>query len=228
MNLFKAQHTWLKNRGSDKATLFFAGWGLTPSLWAHLETGDSDVLVFYDYGHVSDVPDLSAYKKVAIIGYSMGVLMATAFCNENRDLPITHLVAFCGSALPVSAQFGLDPLEYEYFIENMSATMYKEFLFKVAGDIAQYRQIAPKALPFQKEHMSQSLAYILSVQEKSLPVLRWNKAIVCKHDLVFAADKLLNYWSEMQLQPILLEKSHFPFYTWHQWEDLLLLIENNS
>ena len=228
MNIFKAQHAWLENSGREKAILFFAGWGLSPSLWAHLEAGDSDVLVFYDYGNASEIPDLSAYKRVTIMGYSMGVLMATAFCSERMGLPVDDRIAFCGSVLPVSTTFGIELAEYTHFIDNMSPALYKEFLFKVAGDILQYRKIAPKALPYQQKERSESLAYILSVQEKSFPPIAWNHIALCKNDLVFPVNKLQSFWSGMNVIPILLEESHFPFFRWHSWEELLLTKENKS
>lgn len=68
------RRVWLKKNGNKRVILFFSGWGLDERAVSHM-TGESDVLMLYDYRNIEGekAPVLNGYESIDVIAWSMGV-----------------------------------------------------------------------------------------------------------------------------------------------------------
>ena len=150
----------------------------------------------------------------------MGVLMASCYFALFPSARIEKSVAINGTMQPVSSEFGMDPERYHQTIAQMSAAAFREFVFLVAGDAAQFRKIFRFALPYETLHMQAGLSYFQDIQDHGPVMLAWSHAILSKKDLVFPYERLLAFWTQYKVPGISLEDGHFPFFRWLSWNDL--------
>lgn len=220
MLTFQARHTWMHKTHSEELLICFSGWALNDQCFAHLEPGNKDVLVFWDYGSQQTLPSIENYRSITVVGYSMGVLMASCYFTLFPSARIEKCVAINGTMQPVSSEFGMDPNPYHQTIAQMSATAFREFVFLVAGDAAQFRKIYRFTLPYETSHMQSGLIYFQEIQDLKPVPLVWSQAILSKKDLVFPYERLLAFWTQQNIPVFSLDEGHFPFFNWQAWNDL--------
>ena len=115
------QYEWLAKGQSTHLILFFNGWGMTKDSIAHLtaenaQSKNFDCLHFYNYQEKT-LPeiDFSAYEKITLIAWSMGVYM-----SSQLELPLTRKIAFCGTGSPIDEKNGIHPKVYQLTIQSFS------------------------------------------------------------------------------------------------------------
>lgn len=218
---FCARYLWARKEESSELCIFFSGWGLGPGCWQHLDIQEKDLLIVYDYGAEESAPDLSKYQSIEVVGYSMGVLMATDFTHTVQLSNITFLLAINGTLSPFSSTFGISPQQIEFTIENMSQSTFNNFLMGVAGDKPTYRKILPHVIPFEKSHLQFSLRYCVEKQKTLRQGLQWNAALLGENDLIFPVGGMRQFWENHKVPSIILNSGHFPFFNWNSWNEIL-------
>lgn len=75
------------NKGQGRLLLFFSGWSASPELFRPLKAEPgTDVWVCYDYRDLRFGEDLSAYKEIRLVAWSLGVWVASALFREKKDM----------------------------------------------------------------------------------------------------------------------------------------------
>ena len=123
-----------KDEGNDKLLLFFNGWGASPELFARLEPdADRDYWVVYDYrGGFGMEEEVSAYKEVTVVAWSLGVFVATLALAE-RGLPIVRAVAINGTLFPMHDTLGIPQKIFLGTLENLNEEGIKRFNRRMCG-----------------------------------------------------------------------------------------------
>ena len=62
--------------------------------------------------------DFSAYEKITLIAWSMGVYM-----SSQLELPLTRKIAFCGTGSPIDEKNGIHPKVYQLTIQSCSRNL---------------------------------------------------------------------------------------------------------
>ncbi len=220
MKLYKKQ-----KKGNESIVLFFNGWGMDEKCLYHLFIEDIDIFVFYDYRGDIAIPyiDISSYKHVYLIAWSMGVWVANQnIKNINRK--IDKKIAFCGSPFPVNDKYGI-PLRvfditmkgiqkagvqkfFERMLENINNTAFKKPERDLEGQLDELSNLKVKSLESTKEDVE------------------WDKVIVASKDKIFPPVNLINYWedkSSIEISDIY----HYPFDKYNSWTKILNGIINS-
>jgi biotin synthesis protein BioG len=222
-----ARYHWVRKEGGQELRMFFSGWGLGPGCWQHLDATDKDLLVVYDYGAEENMPDISGYENIEVIGYSMGVLMATYFMEKISMPEVRFLLAVNGTSMPFSAAYGLSPQQVQDTVDHMSPGTFNAFLMGVAGEKHIFRKILPHAIPFDNSHLQASLLYCLEVQNNTSQVMPWNAVLLGKNDLIFPFEGMRQFWNNYGVKTVVLDNGHFPFFQWGSWIEMLSFSEKN-
>jgi biotin synthesis protein BioG len=110
-----------ERRGGD-LLLFFSGWGMDPRPFRFLGTGESDVLLLFDYRKGGESPDFgslfSSYDRVMLVAWSLGVAVANRVVREWAGR-LADAVAINGTTRPVDEQFGIPADVFDGTIENL-------------------------------------------------------------------------------------------------------------
>lgn len=209
-----------KDEGNDKLLLFFNGWGASPELFARLEPdADMDYWVAYDYrGGFRMDEELSAYKEVTVVAWSLGVFVATLALAE-RGLPIVRAVAINGTLFPMHDALGIPPKIFLGTLGNLSEEGRKRFNRRMCGSrevLRMYEQVPSRPLDEVRDEL-QSLAYMATTDCTCPPL--WTEAIISRDDRIFPPVNMRMYWQGKC--PIReMEAPHYPFYLWNRWSEV--------
>ena len=109
------------NSSHPRLLLFFAGWSASPESFTGLKAENgTDIMLCYDYRDMTFHEDLSSYKEIHLIAWSMGVRMAELALAGKYAL--TTATAVNGTPRPIDDNFGIpentrqpDSRRYETF-----------------------------------------------------------------------------------------------------------------
>ncbi|MFR8355607.1 MAG: pimeloyl-ACP methyl esterase BioG family protein [Parabacteroides sp.] len=94
------------NSSYSRLLLFFAGWSASPESFTGLKAENgTDIMLCYDYRDMTFHEDLSSYKEIHLIAWSMGVRMAELALAGKHAL--TTATAINGTPRPIDDNFGI-------------------------------------------------------------------------------------------------------------------------
>ena len=221
------QHYWLNHEKNDELILFFTGWGFDENPFKHLDCGNYDVLMFYDY-HGSELAttlelatmlpesfDLQ-YKKTHLIAWSMGVFIA-------RHLKVNgKKVAINGTTLPMHNEFGIPVKIFELTMKHAAAGLQGKFYKNVFGaDYERYLQTPVMRSVENRVAELESLHQLIhgastnctfpycDLCDAPRDTKCYDVAFIGTGDKIIPPKNQLAFWGE---KANLLETGHFPFY----------------
>ena len=210
------QYEWLAKGQSTHLILFFNGWGMTKDSIAHLtaenaQSKNFDCLHFYNYQEKT-LPeiDFSAYEKITLIAWSMGVYM-----SSQLELPLTRKIAFCGTGSPIDEKNGIHPKVYQLTIQPFSEKTLPLFSKKIGFHMDNTRP----AKELQQE--------LIAIQCCNFPKKKsFDCAFIADKDKIFPRETQENYWNTHAKKIIHLASKHYPFHLFSSWKEILNQAEN--
>lgn len=219
----KAQH----------ALLFFSGWGSIPEAVQHLEIPlKTDLFVFYDYREVvpDNLPDLSHYSKVTVVGWSMGV-WAIAVLREYLPED-AKLVAVCGTPYPKHNEWGIPIPIFLGTLKNLNDENRAKFNRRTLGGKSLkvlYDSFSKRPTEELKEELLNVSECQASLLEQIPEEYRIDRAPspfcfawIASKDLVIPTSNQIAYWSHVEVPYTILEGyGHYPFLFFKSWDEVI-------
>ncbi|OFZ01179.1 MAG: hypothetical protein A2491_12680 [Bacteroidetes bacterium RIFOXYC12_FULL_35_7] len=218
----KMKSTWINKKKNNRLILFFNGWGMDEKAVSNLDCENNDVCMFsnYDSSIVNFASDFSEYEDINIVAWSLGILAAEFFMNNNTK-KITKSIAISGTSYPAHDDYGIPVQIFNGTIANLSVESLKKFQRRTCGSKENYERNQHIFNQKNIDDKKKELETILKLQT-FLPTEKntWTQAIICTGDLIFPVKNLENYWSS-RLTPVYIESPHYPFNKWKSWEEVL-------
>lgn len=212
------KYNWVKKTDSARLIVFYTGWGMS-ELSVNLKLEDYDFLVFYEYTAI-DIPinvikQIEKYKTIFVISWSLGILPAVA-----NKLSFRHdtLIAINGSLLPVSDEFGISEIIYQGTYDNLNEDTLERFyrrMFYSRDEYVRFMNMSEKKKNI--EQLRQELMFIKDIKLLLKDKKKVDKVIISKKDKIFPVQNLMSFWEDY----ILLEESHYPFFSFESWEEII-------
>jgi biotin synthesis protein BioG len=213
------QYYWLNKQANKKLILFFAGWGFDENPFKFLDCGEYDVLMFYDYQNIeSRLPDeLSGYKEINLIAWSMGVFAAYLLFSRS-EIKLNKKIAVNGTVYPVHDEFGIPVKIFELTRKHAAAGLREKFYKNVfEEDFERYMQNPVKRTIENRTAELESLYELIKQQPRPERAF-YDRAVTGVNDKIIPAKNQLAFW---QLPTVTLEAGHFPFYNYKSWSEIL-------
>ncbi len=190
------------NSSHPRLLLFFAGWSASPESFTGLKAENgTDIMLCYDYRDMTFHEDLSSYKEIHLIAWSMGVRMAELALAGKYAL--TTATAINGTPRPIDDNFGIP--------ENI----FRDIL-------AQHEKFPARPLEEVKDEL-QHIYNLCNGQSMTnaddTTSIQWTRAIISSDDHIFPAANQRNYWNG-RCPVTEITAPHYPFYLWKQWNEL--------
>ncbi|NCC10462.1 MAG: DUF452 family protein [Bacteroidia bacterium] len=229
------QQEFLIRHHHPSLVLFFAGWGMdkepfqpTPEMAA---SATSDVLICYDYRTPAfDVTPLEGYTAMTLIGWSMGVFMASYTLSDYPDLPLTKRMAINGTCWPIDAERGIPPTIFAGTLQTLNEATLQKFRRRMCGSSEAFRAFSTRAPHRSADELKEELLAIeqlyVSTASISHPSTRklgestsfsWDAALIGLHDLIFPPAHQAAAWQASTTQTISIAEAHYT-------DQLLLLL----
>lgn len=197
---------WLNKKNNKDLIVFFNGWGMDDNVVKHLTPGNYDILTVCDYNSLEKLPDLSTYRDVRVIAWSMGVMIATIF-----NIHCKSATAINGTPYPIHSDFGINPKVYKLMELGFNDKSKDKFMAKM------FDEVPENFCPPIRETENQKSELTALKNYKSNVDFNFTRVIVSNNDDIIPTTSQLNYWKN----PEIISGGHCIFYKYTTWEELL-------
>lgn len=204
--------------------LFFTGWSSSPGSFRQLEIpDDTDLWVCFDYRDLTFKEDLTSYRHVHLVAWSLGVWVADHLFSGKQSFETA--TAINGTPDPIHDQHGIPRVIFEGTLAHITEEGMSRFNRRMCGDretLAAYSRIPIRPLDLLREELR--YLYDGIERERVIPIERtvsplWSRVLICTGDKIFPADNLRRYW-QGKASVKELTAAHFPFYHIKSWDEL--------
>lgn len=199
----------------------FLGWGADGKSLMRMGDAPCDVVAFYDYVDLETEVELSAYRRVMVVAWSMGVFNAECYLRKNGIEP-AYKTAIAGTCKPIDSEKGLIPEVCQGTYDNWAEATRRKFSMRMCGGRQGFVDLLPLMSDRSVESQKEELGAIMDRdREIDCADAVWNKAIVSVGDLIFLPDNQRRYWQGRAENVVEKEMPHFPFGEITNWTELI-------
>lgn len=213
------RYKWLNQKVNSKLIIFFNGWGMDDCVVKHLDYGDYDVLMFFDYNTLNtdfDFNILNNYSEKNLIAWSMGVMIGTYFNTFFKfSLENCTKTAINGTLRPIDEKYGINPKIYDLTIKGFNESGRKKFVSSMFDN--ETKTIISQSIVFSRDLENQHSELIALKQYKSDENFKYNKILISDNDKIIPTKSQVEFWGT---EPNL-KGGHCPFFNFTKWSELL-------
>lgn len=198
------KQSFIKQKGSSRLTLFFAGWGMGEGLLAPLPEDTDDVMLCFDYRDLQfDAAPLAAYASIRVVAWSMGVWVAGRVL-PSLALPWEHALAFNGTPWPVDDLRGIPESIFKGTLDNLSEQTLSKFRRRMCGSAPALKDFLQHAPDRSWETLRDELAALYEAITRTGPATdwHWDKAFIGTEDHIFPSANQLRAWENLTTQTV--------------------------
>lgn len=214
------QTIWLHQQQGKECLLFFSGWGMDPTPFAHLDNDRLDVCFVHDYRQLApfSLDILSGYQQVHLVAWSMGVWVAGTFLTNAERL--ASGTALGGTLHPIDPNRGIPPERYHDLIATFGQQTLEDFyqaMFDDPAEVARFLAHKPqRSLPSLAEELKTfRQAFFDSGEGADI----YSRRLVTKRDRIFSGRNQMRAWGKENAET--LPWPHFPFFGLGSWRALI-------
>ncbi len=222
--------SWLHRKGRDRLLVFCSGWGMDPEPFRELASSERDVLMFYDYRGMDTfsgaAAEIDGYSERILLGWSMGV-----WCGQRLFGDMNHLfsrsVAVNGTLCPVDDTFGIPRQLFAGTMHRWSPQTRDRFYHRMCRDPEVLKRFLARQPVRGLGDQQAELAYFLKTVDCVNPDHSiYREILITEGDRIVPTAHQLAYWGRARVT--MMAGSHFPFYRWNSWDELLERIQGGD
>ncbi len=190
---------------------------------------DFDFILFYNYS--SDeallLPEMKPYKKITLIGWSLGVWAAEYLSPKTGIIPDVT-IAVNGTPVPADDQYGIPLKIFEGTLNNITEENMDKFYLRMFGDKKTYLRNKERIPHRTIKSLNDELRWLYNrIMEQKESGFKWDYAVTSEFDRVFPSQNSINYWEkEHNTKQIVLPLPHYFFHEWNSYTDFISFVEN--
>jgi len=212
---------WLHQAGHPRLLVFFAGWGMDPTPFRRLASRRWDVLVYYDFRCLDEIPclaELAAYPEMALAAWSLGCAAANRVAHE-RGWTFSRSVAINGTLVPEDEQAGIPARWIAATALGLADGGWQKFVRRLCPD-ARAREVFDGGLPGRDWR---GAAEELQCLRRFPPpdACLFDVALVSEQDRIILPENQRRCWDRYAVPTFSLPGPHDAFPLWTHWEEVL-------
>jgi len=221
--------TYIRRRErNDRLVVLFGGWGVDENLFTPLCNDEFDFILFYNYSadEALVLPEMKTYRKIILIGWSLGVWAAEYLLPKTGIFPDIR-IAVNGTPFPADDRYGIPIRVFEGTLDNINKENMGKFYFRMFGD-RKTNELNKEMIPHRTlKSLHGELRWLYNrMMEHTEPGFRWDYAVTSEIDRVFPSDNANNYWKkEKNTRHIILPVPHYFFNNWKSFDDFISFVE---
>lgn len=221
--------TYIRRREkNDQLVVFYGGWGTDENVFTPLCTDDQDFILFYNYSadEALVLPEMKVYKKITLIGWSLGVWAAEYLSVRTGIIPDVT-IAVNGTPVPADDQYGIPLKVFEGTLNNITEANMEKFYLRMFGDRRTYRLNSERIPHRTIKSLHDELRWLYNrIMEQPEPGFRWDYAVSSEIDRVFPSENVNSYWKrQKQTRHIILPLPHYLFTRWNSFAEFISFVE---
>jgi pimeloyl-[acyl-carrier protein] methyl ester esterase len=220
---------WLHKQDRERILVFCAGWGMDERPFQKLDANCYDVLILYNFKKITSDSEIrgviNRYREKILIGWSMGVWCGQKLFKNRTTFDRT--IAVNGTLCPIHDHYGIPRDLFFSTLQKWSPETRMKFYRRMCRDkglMSTFLENMPaRGVEDQKEELA---GYLQSADCIDSSESIYSEIIVSDNDLVVATSNQVAFWEGCKTT--ILAGSHFPFYQWKSWDELLLRSGTNE
>jgi pimeloyl-[acyl-carrier protein] methyl ester esterase len=222
--------TYIRRREkNDELVVVYGGWGTDENVFIPLCNDDFDFILFYNYSadEALVLPEMKTYKKITLIGWSLGV-WAAEYLSHKTGIKPDVTIAVNGTPIPADDQFGIPLNIFEGTLNNITEENMEKFYLRMFGDKRTYKLNLDRIPHRSVKSLHDELRWLYNrIMEQKEPGFTWNYAVTSEFDRVFPAKNLKSYWEkEEKTKHIIVPLPHYFFHKWESYTDFIQFVLN--
>ena len=213
---------------NDQLVVVYGGWGTDENVFTPLCNDSFDFILFYNYSadEALVLPEMKVYKKIIVIGWSLGVWAAEYLSLKTRINPDIS-IAVNGTPVPADDHYGIPLKVFEGTLNNITELNMEKFFLRMFGDKRTYRINADRIPRRNIKSLHDELRWLYNrIMEHPEPGFRWDYAVTSEDDRVFPSENVSSYWkTRKQTRHIVLPLPHYPFNRWDSFSEFISFVE---
>ena len=213
---------------NDQLVVFYGGWGTDENVFIPLCNDDFDFILFYNYSadEALVLPEMKVYRKITLIGWSLGV-WAAEYLSLKTGIKPNLTIAVNGTPIPADDQYGIPLKIFEGTLNNMTEENMEKFYLRMFGDKRTYRMNADRIPHRSVKSLNDELRWLYNrIMEQTEPGFRWDYAVSSEIDRVFPSENVNSYWKkEKSTRHIVLPLPHYLFNRWDSFSEFINFVE---
>jgi biotin synthesis protein BioG len=224
--------TYIRRREkNEQLVIVYGGWGTDENVFAPLCDEDSDFILFYEYSadEALVLPETKTYKKIVLIGWSLGV-WAAEYLSHKTGIKPDLTIAVNGTPVPAHDKYGIPLNIFEGTLNNISEKNMGKFYFRMFGNKQTY-EINRDRIPLRNiKSFHDELRWLYNrIMEQKEPGFRWDYAVISEYDRVFPAKNQKEYWRrEHATKHLTLPMNHYLFHNWKSYSEFISFVEKSK
>lgn len=220
--------TYIRRREkNDELVVVYGGWGTDENVFVPLCNDDFDFILFYNYSadEALVLPEMKTYKRITLIGWSLGVWAAEYLSNKTGIKPdIT--IAVNGTPVPADDKYGIPLKIFEGTLNNISEENMEKFYLRMFGDKKTFKLNVDRIPHRTVKSLHDELRWLYNrMMEQKEPGFKWDYAVTGEFDRIFPATNLMEYWEkEKSTKHIILPLPHYFFHKWVSYTDFIQFV----
>ena len=213
---------------NDQLVVLYGGWGTDENVFTPLCNDDFDFILFYNYSadEALVLPEMKVYRKITLIGWSLGV-WAAEYLSLKTGIKPDLTIAVNGTPVPADDQYGIPLKIFEGTLNNMTEENMEKFYLRMFGDKRTYRMNADRIPHRSVKSLNDELRWLYNrIMEQTEPGFRWDYAVSSEIDRVFPSENVNSYWKkEKSTRHIVLPLPHYLFNRWDSFSEFINFVE---
>lgn len=217
---------YLQDEGNEGLILYFNGWAMTPEAVEHLRLPQGyDLVVVWDYRSDHLDLNLSAYKHITLVAWSMGVWAASRAVSWLAELPIERSIAVCGTGYPMDDQWGIPKAIFEATLNSITEENRLRFNRRMCGGKS-LRHLFEALQRRSTDEIRDELERVYTIELNARDVTEgkekicWTLAHIGLEDRIIPANNQQAYWQEQAVPTKAHKAPHYIFGQFTLWEEL--------
>ena len=224
--------TYIRRREkNDTLVVFFGTWGTDENVFVPLCNDEFDFILFYNYSadQALVLPQMKSYRKITLIGWSLGVWAAEYLSASTGIIPDVT-IAVNGTPVPLNDHYGIPPRSFEESLDNITGESMDKFYYRMFGNRRTYNLNSDKIPHRTLKSLHIELRWLYNrIMEQKDPGFRWDYAVISESDRIFPSGNLMNYWNKAKdTKQIIVPYPHYMFYKWNSYTDFIDFVEKHD
>lgn len=224
--------TYIRRREeNDQLVVMFGGWGTDENVFVPFCNDEFDFILFNNYSadDALVLPETKTYRKITLIGWSIGVWAAEYLSPKTGIFPDVT-IAVNGTPVPADDNYGISQKTFEDILDNISEGNMENFYIRMYGDKDTFEKNKERIPGRSVKSLSDELRWLYNrIMEQKEPGFRWDYAVQSKVDRVFPSENVKSYWEKQQSTiHLIVPYPHFPFHMWKSYSEFIEFVEKKG
>lgn len=221
--------TYIRRREkNDSLIVLFGAWGTDENVFTPFCNDEFDFILFYNYSadQALVLPEMKTYKKITLIGWSLGVWAAEYLTPSTGIIP-DLTIAVNGTPVPLDDHYGIPAGSFEKSFESIDDESMDKFYLRMFGNRRTYNLNSDKIPHRTPKSLHVEMRWLYNrIMEQKDPGFRWDYAVTSESDRIFPSENVIKYWNRQNgTKQIIVPYPHYMFYKWKSYQDFILFVE---